>query len=156
MTSPESSVPAAGDPRVAEIASDLRVVVGQLVRRFRQDRTVPQPQLAAMGWLHREGARTTSQLAALERVRPQSMAQTVAQLESAGLIERRPDPSDGRQSLIDLTPAGRETMEQFRLAGESWVSEAIAARLTPAELAELERGIALLARLVNEPADRPG
>lgn len=150
MTSPESPVPAHEDARVAEVASELRVVVGQLVRRFRQDRTVPQPQLAALGWLTRQGARTTSQLAALEHVRPQSMAQTVAQLETAGLVERRPDPSDGRQSLIDLTPAGRASMEQFRIAGESWVAEAINGRLSADELAELERGIALLARLVDD------
>lgn len=150
MAAPDSSASAHHEAHVAEVASDLRVVVGQLVRRFRQDRTIPQPQLAALGWLVRQGARTTSQLAALERVRPQSMAQTVAQLETAGLVARRPDPSDGRQSLIDLTEAGQATMEQFRIAGESWVSEAIHGRLTPEELAELERGIALLGRLVDD------
>lgn len=153
MTSPESPGPASTDAHIAEVAGELRLVVGQLVRRFRQDRTVPQPQLAALGWLNREGASTTSRLAALERVRPQSMAQTVAQLEAAGLVDRRPDPSDGRQSLIDLTPSGRATMEQFRAAGEAWVSEAISTRLTTDELAELERGIALLARLVSPPGD---
>lgn len=150
MAAPDSSASVHGEAHVAEVASDLRVVVGQLVRRFRQDRTIPQPQLAALGWLVREGARTTSQLAALERVRPQSMAQTVAQMEEAGLVVRRPDPSDGRQSLIELTEAGQATMEQFRIAGESWVAEAINGRLTADELAELERGIALLGRLVDD------
>lgn len=139
------------DARISALAGELRLTVGQLVRRFRQDRTVSQPQLTALALLSREGAKTTSQLAALERVRPQSMAQTVAQMETAGLVERRPDPSDGRQAIIDLTPAGAATMEQFRLAGESWVADAIERRFTAAEVDELERGLELLRRLVSEP-----
>ena len=43
-----------------------------------------------------------------ERVRPQSMAQMLAELETAGLIERRPDPPDRRSSQIELTAEGRD------------------------------------------------
>ena len=135
------------------MASELRLTVSQLVRRYRQDRNVSQPQLAALALLSREGPRTTSQLAALERVRPQSMAQTVAQMEADRLVQRRPDPSDGRQSIIDLTPAGLETIEQFRRAGDAWVSEALRERFTAAELDELQRGVELLARLVPAAGD---
>lgn len=137
-------------PDIAPIAADLRVVVGQLVRRYRQDRTVPQPQMGALGWLWRKGPKTTSQLAGFERVRPQSMAHTVAQMEEAGLVERTADPSDGRQQLVSLTDAGREAYDDMRVAGESWAREVIRERLTADEQQELARGIELLGRLVDD------
>lgn len=137
-------------PDSSELAGDLRLVVGQLVRRFRADGPVPAPQTAVLAWLMRQGAKTTSQLAALERVRPQSMAHTVAALESAGLVARRADPEDGRQTLISLTDEGRETMEAYRRAGEGWVAAAVGARLTEEEQRDLARGVELLARLVGE------
>jgi len=132
-----------------ELAAELRIVVGQLVRRFRADGPLPNPQTSALSWLFRQGAKTTSQLAALERVRPQSMAHTVAELESAGFVARRPDPDDGRQQLVDLTPAGRDLMDDYRRRGESWVAEAISESFTDGERDELARGVELLTRLVQ-------
>ncbi len=98
----------------------------------------------------RRGATTTSQLAALEGVRPQSMAHTVTQLLDAGLVERHADPSDGRQMLIEISAAGRTSMVDFRRTADAWVEEAIATRLTADERRTLRDGIALMARLVDE------
>ena len=137
-------------PDIPALAADLRTVVGRLVRRFRQDRTLPAPQFGAMGWLYRRGPKTTSELAALERVRQQSMAHTVAQMESASLVERRADQHDGRKVLIDLTSAGRDSMDEFMRVGESWVSDAIESELTPEEQAVLARAIELMGRLVED------
>lgn len=133
-----------------QLASDLRMTVAALVRRFRQDRTVPQPQLAVLGRLTRKGPQTTSQLAAYERVRPQSMAHTVAEMEAAGFVRREPDPTDGRQTLIVLTPEGVSEMEAFSRKGESWVSAAIEAKIPASERDELARAVELLGRLVDE------
>jgi DNA-binding MarR family transcriptional regulator len=132
------------------VAEELRVVVAQLVRRFRQDRQIPQPQFNVLSALMRRGASTTSQLAALEGVRPQSMAHTVTQLLDAGLVERNADPSDGRQMLIEISAAGRSSMVDFRRTADAWVDDAIASRLTEEERRTLRDGIALMARLVDE------
>ena len=60
--------------------------------------------------LEREGPATTSALAAAERVRPQSMAQTLAELGAAGLVGADGRiRTDGRQILIELTERGRAT-----------------------------------------------
>jgi DNA-binding MarR family transcriptional regulator len=146
-------VPAAdvgGDAEIVEISTHLRTVMSQLVRRYRRDRTLPTSQVSALVWIDREGPSTTSRLAALEHVRPQSMAHTVGQLEQAGLITRKRDPNDGRKVLLDLTAVGRATLAELRAEGEAWVAEALASGFTPIERAELARGIALLGRLASE------
>ena len=122
----------------------------RLVRRYRRDRTLPTSQVSALVLIDTDGPLTTSRLAALEHVRPQSMAHTVGQLQDAGFIQRKPDPADGRKVLLDLTPVGRTTLADLRAEGESWVAGALAAGFTAEERAELSRGIELLARLAAE------
>jgi DNA-binding MarR family transcriptional regulator len=139
-------------PRTNEIvstASELRLVLGQLVRRLRREYSFPIAQASVLSRLDREGARTTSELAALERVRPQSMAQTLAELESESLITRRPDPADGRRVLIELTPSGRERLADDRRRREGWLAEAISAELTEEEQETLIDALPLLRRLAR-------
>src|SRR6201997_5847958 len=94
--------------QVGNGASELRLVLGQLVRRLRAEYSFPVAQASVLSRLDREGAQTTSALATAERVRPQSMAQTLVEVEADELIARRPDPADGRRILIELTTRGRE------------------------------------------------
>jgi hypothetical protein len=63
---------------VTRAASELRIVIGQLVRRLRAEHRFPISHASVLARLDREGPRTTSALAAAERVRPQSMAQTLS------------------------------------------------------------------------------
>ena len=122
----------------------------QLLRRYRRDRTLPTSQVSALVWIDRDGPLTTSRLATLEHVRPQSMAHTVGQLEDAGFIKRKRDPGDGRKVLLDLTSRGRATLAVLRAVGESWVAEALAPGFTAEERTELAHGIELLGRLAAE------
>jgi DNA-binding MarR family transcriptional regulator len=145
-----SAADVGNDAEIAEIATHLRTVISRLVRRYRRDRTLPTSQVSALVWIDREGSLTTSRLATLEHVRPQSMAHTVGQLEAAGYIRRKPDPGDGRKVLLDLTPAGRVTLAELRAEGESWVADALASSFSASERAELARGIELLGRLSSE------
>ena len=94
------------------LAHELRETLGRLVRRLRAEPGPSAGRLAVLGRLDRDGAASISDLAACERIRPQSMAQTVHDLETAGLISRRPDPADGRRAFVELTAAG--------LDGEIW------------------------------------
>ena len=117
-------------PDVALSASELRVVLGQLLRRLRAEHQFPISQGTVLARLEREGPATTSALAAAERVRPQSMAQTIAELGAAGLVARSPDPTDGRQILIELTERGRTTLAEERARREGWLANAIESELT--------------------------
>ena len=134
---------------VVQGASELRLVLGQLVRRLRQEYTFPVAQASVLSRLDREGAQTASTLAAAEHVRPQSMAQTLVELEAAGLIERRPDPADGRRIRIELTEQGGERVLEGRGRREDWLAEAIATELGPEEQRTLLAAVPLLHRLAG-------
>ena len=70
-------------------------MIGRLVRRLRVEFRFPMTQASVLGRLDREGPQCIGELATKERVRPQSMSQTLAELEADNLIERRPDANDG-------------------------------------------------------------
>lgn len=59
-----------------------------------------------------------SELATLARVRKQTMAQAVEELEKRGYVERRPDPHDRRGRLVFLTEKGQQVRPTAMLAGE--------------------------------------
>ena len=132
----------------ARTASELRVALGQLMRRLRTEHRFPIHQGAVLGRLDREGPVSVSDLAAAEKVRPQSMAQTVGELEADGLVKRRPDPDDGRRALVELTPAGRETLEDDRGRRVGWLVSAIE-ELPPRDQAVLARATAIVGRLAE-------
>jgi DNA-binding MarR family transcriptional regulator len=137
------------DDDTALLASELRVVLGQLVRRLRAQHRFPLAQGTVLGRLDRHGAMGVSDLAAAERVRPQSMAQTVADLESAGMVTRRPDPHDGRRALVELTEHGVATLQADRRERDGWLARAIADDLDAAERATLRESVELLRRLAD-------
>ncbi|MBV8065944.1 MAG: MarR family transcriptional regulator [Actinobacteria bacterium] len=111
--------------QTATVAADLRIVLGQLVRRLRNEYSFSVTAAAVLSQLDREGAQTTSELAHMAHVRPQSMAQTVSELEADGLVSRRPDPADGRRVLIEITAEGRTRLREERRKRESWLAEGI-------------------------------
>ncbi len=131
------------------VASELRVVLGQLVRRLRAEHRFSLAHGSVLGRLDREGASSTSDLAAAERVRPQSMAQTVSELETEGLISRRPDPADGRRVLLELTDKGHQVLEADRQEREGWLIQAITEGLSEREQQEVARVVPLLRRLAD-------
>jgi DNA-binding MarR family transcriptional regulator len=134
---------------VATSATELRSVLGLLLRRLRGEHGLPISHGAVLGRLERCGPATTSALAAAERVRPQSMAQTIADLEAEGLISRTPDADDRRQVQIGLTPAGHAKVDEERARRDGWLTQAIELELTPEEQEVLIRAVALLRRVAE-------
>jgi DNA-binding MarR family transcriptional regulator len=130
----------------ALVASELRVVLGQLVRRLRAEHRFPLSHGSVLGRLDREGPQSVSDLAVAERVRPQSMAQTVSDMEADGYVERRPDPGDRRRALVDFTPAGREALDADRRHRVGWLAQAIS-ELPAADQAVLAKASDILRRL---------
>jgi DNA-binding MarR family transcriptional regulator len=139
----------ATQPTTAELAHELRETVGRLVRRVRTAGGPPVGQFLVLGRLDREGPASVSDLAAAERVRPQSMAQTVRELEEAGMVSRRPDPDDARRAFVELTPAGLGALQSARAAREDWLTRALDSELDAGERELLARALALLGRVAD-------
>lgn len=138
--------------RAFAVAADLRVVIGKLRRKLREQihpGKFTWSQMSVLGHLEREGPKTVTSLARVEGVRPQSMGATVSALEAAGFVTGVPDPSDGRQTMLSLTATCREWIAATRAAREDWLHRAIQQNLSLSEQDELARGIELLKRLVD-------
>ncbi|WP_371482328.1 MarR family winged helix-turn-helix transcriptional regulator [Kitasatospora sp. NBC_00315] len=134
-------------PDPLELAADLRTAVGHLVRTLRTDDALPQNQASVLGLLVREGPSTTSELAARQRVRHQSMARTVALLTDAGLVHQERHATDGRKLLVAATAAGTAALLAQRARREGRIAAAITERLSAEEQRQLRCGIELLRRL---------
>src|SRR5689334_13969450 len=139
----------AAEVDVAPLAAELRYSLGQILRRLRVEHGFPLPQGAVLGRLDREGPQSVSDLAAGARMRPQSMAQTVRELEERGLVARRPDPDDGRRAFIELTDAGHAALEADRAHRDGWLAGALERELTASERALLAEAAPLLRRLAD-------
>jgi DNA-binding MarR family transcriptional regulator len=105
-------------------------------------------QLSAMAVLLNEGDMVMGQLAATEKVQPPSMTRVVNGLEQRGYVARRPDPRDGRQCLVTLTPAGREVILANRRRRDEWLTRRIT-ELDPAEREVLRQAVAILSKVNN-------
>ena len=132
----------------ARTASELRVVLGQLMRRLRAEHRFPIHHGAVLGRLDREGPASVSDLAAAEKVRPQSMAQTVSELENQGLVERRPDPDDRRRAIVELTSGGRKALQEDRHRRVGWLVSAIE-ELPAEDQRVLARATSIIGRLAE-------
>lgn len=138
--------------RALAVAGEIRVVIGKLRRRLRAEASpgdLTPSQAAVLSRLEREGPATLTMLARAEGVRPQSMGATISVLEKAGLVSSAPDPTDGRQSILSLTVAARETFTTVRAVREDWLFRAIQSKLAPGEQEELAHAIDLLKRLAD-------
>jgi DNA-binding MarR family transcriptional regulator len=132
-------------------ATELSLAIGQLARRLRAEVNPGElswSQNAALARLEKAGAMTTADLARSEFVKPQSMGTTLADLEQAGLVQRRPHPTDGRQVLFALTADGIEARRKRSLARREWLLAAME-RLDPADQQTLLAAASLIKQLAE-------
>ncbi len=136
----------------AVLAAELRALVGKLKRRLREQADVGDltpSQASALVRLERDGPVTVSALARAEGVRSQSMGTIVVALQAAGMVTSAPDPKDGRQTILSLTPACQDWLTRGRAARQDWLARSIDRELTAEERGELARAVALLARIAG-------
>jgi DNA-binding MarR family transcriptional regulator len=137
---------------VPELAAALRPALLRLtrvVRNQRVDMSVTLTQLAAMGTLSKRGPMSAGELATYERVQPPSMTKVLANLEERGLVRRDPHPTDRRQAIIAITPAGQELLDSERRSRDLWLSQHLAT-LTAQERALLEQVVPVLDKLAEQ------
>ena len=140
------------EPDVEQVAGALRVSIGLLRRRLRQAQAASDltlPETSALARLDRGGPTTASALAALEQISPQSLGATIARLEARQLVARRPDPDDGRRSVVSITEAGLVALGDRRNARTEQLAQALSSGFTPDELRQLMAAVPLIERLAQ-------
>ena len=140
------------DP-TAEAAS-LRDGVLRLSRRLQGERSasgLSLTKISMLGHLTRRGPLSPSELAAADRLQPQSVTRVLAELVRDGLAQRFPDPADGRQRRLRITAAGRGALVDDMRQRDEWLAGTLERELTAAERALLADAADLLARLGDSP-----
>jgi DNA-binding MarR family transcriptional regulator len=137
-------------PDPVAVAVAVRKSIVFYVRRLRQapvQDELPDPEMTALTSLDHQGPATPSALARAEQITPQAMGVTVSALVRRGLAERRPDPGDGRLTIVSLTESGRQVVRSKDSARTRQLAGVLSERFTSAELEVLLAAAPLIERL---------
>jgi DNA-binding MarR family transcriptional regulator len=140
------------DTHERALASRLRLAVVRLNRRLRAQRTnsaISLTQVSALSTLYKCGPLTPGELAAKEGVQPPSMTRVIAALEELGYATRRPHPTDGRQAIVELSPAGLAYHDAEVTAREAWLDRKLA-ELGPEDRELLSRAAEIIDRMAGQ------
>src|SRR5205823_640252 len=110
--------------RVDSPATELResmMAVTRQMRRHRPDHGLTLSQMELLGEVSRTGVTTPAELASRLHVRVQSLTDSINELVSRDLIARRPDETDRRRQLIELTEAGAALLAADRAERDAWL-----------------------------------
>lgn len=132
-------------------ADELRTALFRIVRRMRLERSseqITEGQYAVLAALSRLGPLTPGALAEREGVQPPVMTRTLNALAAAGLVERAPHPTDGRQVVVTITESGEEEIRETRRRRQSWMTARLA-DLTADEYDALVRTVGVLGRMAR-------
>ena len=135
------------------LAAEIRTVFGKLKRRLREHggrHDLTPSQVSVLLRLEKDGAATVSSLARAEGMRPQSMSAIVTRCRKSGLVRGAPDPGDGRQTLMSLTPKCLKWLQEGRAARQDWLTTTISQKLSAHEQEKLQAALELLTRLVED------
>ena len=143
------------NPSFTDSAARLRMGVVRTARRLRQEASAEASGLtptstAALATIERHGPLTPSELAEIERVKRPTITRTLGCLEREGLIDRTPDPDDGRSNLISVNAAGRERLRRLRGRKNAFLARRMR-DLSDEDVATLERAAEILEGMLEEP-----
>ncbi len=135
------------------LAVEMRTVFRKLKQSLREHgggSDLTPSQISVVLRLEKDGPATVSSLARTEGMRPQSMSAIVTPLQEAGLVRGAPDPGDGRQTLMSLTPKFLKLLQEGRAARQDWLTKRISQKLSVQEQEKLQAALALLMYLIED------
>lgn len=143
-------------PSLALTARDLRIAVGRIGRRLRElYATMPTAgevsftEISLLSRLRREGPMSPGQLAEAEHVTAQAVGSVLGVMQRKGLIDRAPDPVDGRKVVVTMTDAGQHAFDHRAEEVSEHLARALGQMFTPTEQGQLAAAIPLLERLAD-------
>ncbi len=139
-------------PRIQEnsVAVTLRVAVARIYRalRFSASSQITPSQASVLFRIEQSGPLRMGVLARQERITPASLSKVVDSLDALGLVEREPDPLDGRGTLLSVSATGRRLIREQRAASTQALEEALS-KLALADQRVLDRSLPALERLAD-------
>jgi DNA-binding MarR family transcriptional regulator len=155
LTDTDTATTGTRPPRQAEVelASRLRLAITRTARRLRQEAgtDLGPSQLAALATIERHGPLAPSELADRERIRRPTATRVLARLVEAGLVERIPDPTDGRSAIVSATPEGRALLRRLRQRKTAYLARRMS-ELPSEDVEALARAAAVLERILEGEA----
>ena len=138
-------------PDLTERAARLRLAITRTARRMRQEAgsELGPSSMAALATVERAGPLTPSELAKHERIQRPTATRLLARLSELGLVERTADPSDGRCSIVTITPEGRALLKRLRSRKNAYLARRMKG-LPDDDVAALERAAEILERVLEE------
>ncbi len=133
------------------MALRLRTMIRLLIRRAYivvGEKGPARSEQGVLAWLDEKGEMTPGALAAIEKVRPQTIGQTLDALDRRGWIKRTPHPRDRRQVLISLSLSGRKALARGRELRQAWLVHELQ-KLNPKDRKTLIAGIEVLDRIAQ-------
>lgn len=129
----------------ADAATRLRLAITRTARRLRQEAPseLTPTSASALATIEKRGPLTPSELAEIERVKRPTATRTLRFLEEAGLVDRAPDPADGRSSLVSVSAEGRERLRRLRGRKSAYLARRMRG-LPAADVEALERAAEIL------------
>ena len=147
-TAEKGDLPVAVTP---ELAARLRLTIARVARRLRQEAgtDLGPAQSSALATIERHGPLAPSELAQRERIKRPTATRLVGSLVELGLVDRVPDPADGRGSILTATPPGRALLRRLRARKTAYLAQQLR-DLPPSDAAALARAAEVLERMLEE------
>jgi DNA-binding MarR family transcriptional regulator len=142
---------------IEAIALKLRTTIRFLHRHadaIRDPGSPARSEQSVLVWLDERGPMSPKALADAQKVRPQTVAQTLDSLARHKWIRRGPHPHDRRQILISLSPSGKKALEKGRSQRQAWMVGELK-KLTAPERKTLSAALEIIERFVSDDFPNP-
>jgi DNA-binding MarR family transcriptional regulator len=139
---------------LTDSAARLRMAIVRTARRLRQEAAGEGGELtptagSALASVERHGPLTPSELAQIERIKRPTATRILRVLLDAGLVDRAPDPADGRSALVSVNAAGRERLRRLRGRKNAYLARRMR-DLPTADVEALDRAATILEGMLEE------
>lgn len=135
-----------------QTATSLRQAISGIIKRLRRtvksDNSYSLSEYSTLSYLYPDQRLSAAELAALVRVKAQSMSELLTNLKDQDIIDKTPHETDKRKSLISLTEKGRDILEKSRYEKDEWLAQAIENTLSAEEKRTLRNAVAILHKIV--------
>jgi DNA-binding MarR family transcriptional regulator len=140
----------AAEANDVELPGRLRLVITRTARRLRQEAgtDLSPSQAAALATIERHGPLAPSELAERERIKRPTATRVLGRLAETGLVDRIPDPADGRSAIVTVSPEGRALLRRLRQRKTAYLASRLR-ELAPRDVEALARATEVLEAILE-------